>query len=358
MTEEFEELVRSAGRGIGAPAEIPTYHEAWRRGRRRWFVKRGALAAAGALALVLAFSADLGRLSGSDPEDVADIATDMVGVPDNAEVPAPVFEPTPAEPIPTTAPLEAVPDLDIEASSEPVAAGDEDPPARTAPDGAAADDDGAAVTPVATPLPDAESSASVAATPPAGPATPSPTPERAAIPAPTSPPDALPTADPRATPEPDATREPVSVEVTPAETTPPGAGAGTDREGATTNTDSEGGDGVDTPTAIPEPPLAEVIGTSAAATIKLPSSTVDGARPCDTDGDGQADATCRLLIGYECKSVDQQREGFVATDLDADGLPDWCVADVATGCDLDGDGRADLACVIEPLERNVDELGP
>ena len=93
--------------------------------------------------------------------------------------------------------------------------------------------------------------------------------------------------------------------------------SGTDREGATTNTDSEGGDDLVTPTVIPEPPRAAVIGTSAAATIKLPSSTVDGARPCDTDGDGQADATCRLLIGYECKSVEQQREGFVATDLDA-----------------------------------------
>ena len=62
MTEPFEDIVRDALRGTsGAADEMPTYHGAWQRGRRRRLIKRSALVATGAFVLLAALTVNLGR---------------------------------------------------------------------------------------------------------------------------------------------------------------------------------------------------------------------------------------------------------------------------------------------------------
>ena len=64
MTEPFEDIVRDALRGTsGAAGEMPTYHGAWQRGRRRRWIKRSALVATGAFVLLAALTVNLGRHS-------------------------------------------------------------------------------------------------------------------------------------------------------------------------------------------------------------------------------------------------------------------------------------------------------
>ncbi|MDC1302284.1 hypothetical protein N8Z08_02170, partial [bacterium] len=76
MTDPFEDIVRNALRGTsGAAGEMPTYHGAWQRGRRRRWIKRSALVATGAFVLLAALTVNLGRLPGSEPIETSDVAT-------------------------------------------------------------------------------------------------------------------------------------------------------------------------------------------------------------------------------------------------------------------------------------------
>jgi len=100
MSDPFEDAIRAAGRGLAPPAGAPTYHDAWRRGRRRRVIKRSALATAGVFALVVAFGGGLQRLPGGTTVEVDDVAIGSLSV-----------QPTPtsagAQPVlvPTTAPV-------------------------------------------------------------------------------------------------------------------------------------------------------------------------------------------------------------------------------------------------------------
>ena len=74
MTDPFEDIVRNALRGTsGAAGEMPTYHGAWQRGRRRRWIKRSALVATGAFVLLAALTVNLGRLPGSEPIETSDV---------------------------------------------------------------------------------------------------------------------------------------------------------------------------------------------------------------------------------------------------------------------------------------------
>ena len=92
MTDPFEDIVRNALRGTsGAAGEMPTYHGAWQRGRRRRWIKRSALVASGAFVLLAALTVNLGRLPGSEPIETSDVATGAAA----AVAATPIFEPTP-----------------------------------------------------------------------------------------------------------------------------------------------------------------------------------------------------------------------------------------------------------------------
>ena len=92
MTDPFEDIVRNALRGTsGAAGEMPTYHGAWQRGRRRRWIKRSALVATGAFVLLAALTVNLGRLPGSEPIETSDVATGAAA----AVAATPIFEPTP-----------------------------------------------------------------------------------------------------------------------------------------------------------------------------------------------------------------------------------------------------------------------
>jgi hypothetical protein len=264
-----------------------------------------------------------------------------------------------------------VPDLDIESAADAAADAEGDaPPTEGTPVIETGDDntdDAATVTnppsgsstapPVVTPAPATNPPVSSAVP---GAATPTTPPASASAPTPQA------TVDPRTVAESDETRVPVPAETAPVAGPTAVDDTGQNPNGATVTTvpgpgdgsSDDGTDGAGSTTAIPVPPIAAVTGKPADASIRLPTPSIGGARGCDTDGDGEADARCQLLVEYECKSVDQLRDGFVVADVDGDGAIDWCLPDVATGCDLDGDGRSDLACVIRPIQENVVGTGP
>ena len=115
MTEPFEDIVRDALRGTsGAADEMPTYHGAWQRGRRRRLIKRSALVATGAFVLLAALTVNLGRIPGSEPIETSDVATGAAA----AVAATPIFEPTTLE---TTAPVETPSLSDGDTDSVPAA---------------------------------------------------------------------------------------------------------------------------------------------------------------------------------------------------------------------------------------------
>jgi len=118
MTDKFEDALRDAARGLGAGAahSVPTYHDAWARGRRRRFIKQGALAVAGAALVVGAIGINLGGFGQPGSVDTTDVALESDAVPaEPAEVP-----PGPTEIPATTAPVTAVPATPTEVPLEAV----------------------------------------------------------------------------------------------------------------------------------------------------------------------------------------------------------------------------------------------
>ncbi|MEM7095481.1 MAG: hypothetical protein AAF567_20940 [Actinomycetota bacterium] len=370
MTDEFEELIRSAGRGLAGAQEQPTYHAAWVRGRRRRAVKRGAIAVAGALVLVVALGTNVGRLPSGDSfeEEVA------IAPAESPTGPAPIFEPTTA-PVPldvsegdqaqgaTPGAGAALPSVDGEggdgdraiaatpepttpapAESEPTAAatddqgavpsGGTDPTveaeqptpdaAANAAEGGSDDDENSTAASDSDPTEDAPS-AQVDATPPASEPTPAsiPTPD----PANEDPGDSV---ELTVTPEP--TPPVVAVEATP----------------------------VPTVTVVPTPspePAGPVLGGPADARV-LAGVLGDGDVLCATRASDGADAKCELLPPYACIGVDAVRPNYVAIDTDGDGQADRCVASVDTTCDTNGDTLGDVACLIRSDAATVDGTTP
>lgn len=333
MNDRFEDAVRDALHGLPTDGgEIPSYHDAWQRGRRRRLIKRSALAAAGAVIFLAALTVNLGRLPGSGTTEIDDIATGI-------EVATPVFEPTP---LATTSPVER-------------------------PDPAAASAEAQAL---ALPTPTADQATQVPAT-----ATPD---VSAPAPAPTSEAAPLPTATPRpVTPEPTPTAPPTSVPaptatpVLPTPTIVPQDSADQAAEtgdAATTITPAESDVATDPPVdadpngaagtaqqppdpGSPDDQLAEpelALTTGAAADAVLLGGAARGvAIPCDIDGDGAAEATCELLVDYPCTGVGDVLPGYSAIDVDGDQTTDTCVAAGITRCDTMQDGIGDTPCIIE-----------
>ena len=370
MTDPFEEAVRAAGRGLATTEPAPSYHGAWKRGRRRKLAKRSAIAVAGAFALVVAFGGDLGRFQGGGTTiEVDDIATESELVP----------APTAAVAEPTTAPIvtadadqtgaaQAAPDLDIDAATTAAEAdGVEDATADAAngdsPAGSASDE--------STSVEGSSDGTSPAGSVPAVVATPTPVPPPTPAPtaAPTPVPTAAPTVEPTATPEVGAAQNP---DPTPPETATlldptepnddvPTDGGQTDAgqtgeapTGEAPNGDTQTGPAdadpgtVDTlPPGSPQASTGNRLGRPADARIAPGSVPEQGLLKCDLDGDGTADALCELLTPYSCTSPDQARADYQAVDLNGDGAVETCVPLVETTCDTTGDGVANVTCRIE-----------
>lgn len=328
MTDEFEDLIRSAGRDLAGPmGNAPTYHGAWERGRRRRRFKQGALAAAGALVLVVALGANIDRLRGNEAIEVDEVTIRSEGVPAPTELAEPspdVFEPTA---VPETAPVDS-------------GSSDADRGERVEPEGAAD-----APLPTALPIP--------TATPLPEPAPQSPTP------VPTVPPTPVPTQTAPATedapstalapPEPTAT----PTAVPPAPTSTPAPAPTSTPVPTATGVPVAGVEPTSTPTPTPTPSPAPLVAPDArlggpADALVNPDESIDGVEvECAVATDDGAQAKCTLLVEYRCPSADQVRDGYDAVDTDGDGENDTCRpnADAST-CDTDGDGLADTFCRI------------
>lgn len=333
MTDSFEDAVRSAGRGLASPEPAPTYHGAWKRGRRRRLAKRSAVAVAGVVALVVAFSTDLGRFQGgSTTIDVDDVAMqgDVVPAPTAPSVAAsttPSFEPT-SVPVATTEPVVVEPDVTPDAAASGLTASEPD----LALDGEAA----AATTNQGEPTP-APTEPSVV--PPTAVPTVIPTPTL--VPEPTAVPTSEPTVEPTPTPSIAAAPDP---DPSPATLADPSGQADSADDTQTTPADETPGS-VDTLPPV-DPQSATRLGLPADARI-APGAIADGAElQCDIDGDGTAEAVCELLPMYLCDSIDEVRAGYQGLDLDGDNTIDTCVAIAQTTCDTTGDGVGDASCRI------------
>ncbi len=374
MTDPFEEAVRSAGRGLATSESTPTYHGAWKRGRRRKLAKRSAIAVAGALALVVAFGADLGRFQGGGTTiEVDDIASESELAP----------APTAAVAEPTTAPLvtadtdqtgaaQAVPDLDIDSATDAAGA---DPVLDEANEDAAGS---ASEAPVS--VEGSTEDASPAGSAPTVAATPTPVPPPTPVPtaAPTPVPTVAPTVEPTATPEvgaaqnPDRTPPPETATLVDPDVPTDGGqtDAGQTGEAPTGDAPNDGAQTgpadadpgvVDTlPPGAPQASTPNRLGRPADARIAPGSVPEQGLLKCDLDGDGSADAFCELLTTYGCTSPDQARPDFQAVDLNGDGALETCVPLVETTCDTTGDGIANVTCRIEfsLTEENPSGEGP
>jgi len=317
MTDRFEDAVRDAARGLpSASGDMPTYHDAWNRGRRRRMVKRSALAAAGVVVLLAALTVNLGRIPGAGQSEVGDVAT-------GAEAATPVFEPTP---LATTSPIEPP----AAASVVPEAAVVTPAPDEPTPNAAGASESGAAPSATAAP---AAATQPVPTAPASNPTTVPARVEPTAVPTPetqTSEPGPAPTADTQ-----DVVPTPVDDPAQAAETTQdPDDAAGTPQQPAD-------------PGAPDEPQLAFT--TAAAADATLLGGAAGGVDlPCDIDQDGLADATCELLVfEYACTGGVDVRPGYTGMDLDGDELVDTCVVMDITLCDTESDGRGDTPCIIK-----------
>lgn len=327
MTDRFEDAVRDAAQGLSSTSsDVPTYHDAWNRGRRRRMVKRSGLAAAGVVVVLAALTMNLGRFPGADPSEVNDVAT-------RVEAATPVFEPTP---LATTSPVEppaAAPSSEPATSVAIPAPGDPTPNEAAANEAAASESgpESSATTPPAL------ATQAVPTVPPSDPTTvPAGTPDSAeptAGPTPqpqTSETGPAPTADAQA-----AVPTPIDDSVQAAKTTQdPDDIAGTPQQPAD-------------PGPPDEPQLAFTTAATADATI-LGGAERGAAIPCDLDHDGLADATCELLVfEYPCRGGSDVRPGYKGMDLDGDELVDTCVVMDITLCDTESDGRGDTPCIIE-----------
>lgn len=318
MTDDFEDAIRAAGRGLGSVGEQPTYAGAWQRGRRRRVMKRAAISAAGACALVAAFATDVGRFPGGTEIQVDDVAIESQGVP----------APATAEFVPTSVP-----------TTEPIP----EPTSDSEPFAAAATDAVASATVIVPETPTVEPQV-LPTTEPAAVATAVPT----SVPAPTE--------TPAAAPEPTSTTAPV---VTPEPTSPAAATAeeSTPEPGIA---DAPGSDPAVDPSVTRDPnafvdtlpgpdeagPAPQASQVAADARLAPDAVLTPGPQPCDTDGDAVPDARCELLASYPCKGEGDVRAGFLPIDSDEDGVADSCIADVVTFCDTTGDQLGDTPCRI------------
>ena len=356
MTDPFEEAVRAAGRGLADAAPAPTYHGAWKRGRRRRLAKRSAVAVVGALALVVAFGTDIGRLPGGgtsiDVDDVA-LETELVPAPLTTVVPttAPVTSAVPDEGA-------SAPDLDLDASSEaaPTEVQSEPGPAE-----ADATETGPAPTPLpstpapSTPIP----SNAVPATPVPSNTIPEPEPTTTVAPEPTVQATPLPENEPT----PDTSAAAVAPTPTPGTATSAAPADLSNPEGSPEPGQSgDTNDGDQTQTGLADQPPASTTRLGAPADARIaPDAIRNGAEStCDLDGDGAADAFCEPLPMYRCSGADEVRADYQALDLDGDGTVDTCVAVVQTTCDTTGDGIGDVSCLIriDATAKILEDEGP
>jgi hypothetical protein len=323
MTDPFEDIVRNALRGTsGAAGEMPTYHGAWQRGRRRRWIKRSALVATGAFVLLAALTVNLGRLPGSEPIETSDVATGAAA----AVAATPIFEPTP---LATTALVEtpSLSDGDtdsVQAAPTASAISPADTPtvvpqaAATPTTVAQTTVPPAAVTPTvvaATALPPtAVPQTSVPQT--GAPTAPVPTPEALSTPPPTV--EALPTADA------ETAQEPASLAGTAQQPVDPG--------------------GTDEPLGPPQVAFTTVAPADA---VLLDGAVRGVALPCDLDQDGVADATCELLADYSCTGDGDVEPGYSMVDSNGDSVGDTCTALDLTICDTTNDGLGDTPCIID-----------
>lgn len=336
MTDRFEEAVRDAVQGLPSAApDMPTYHGAWDRGRRRRLIKRSALAAAGACLFVAALAVNVGRIPGSGTTEVDDIATSL-------DVATAVVEPTP---LATTSPLET-PDPSSASSTAPTLAV---PTPTTHPERDLAEDTGpTAVEPApTTPPPAAEPTPSAESTESSGSAdTVEPAPTAPAVTSTATPVPEAPTVEPAPSPVETADADPSASG--PAEPggdgdllteTDPGQAAGTAQQPADSQapTDTEPGGQL------------SFTGPGPGDAVVLDAPSGDGASPCDLDGDLIADASCELLADYACTGNGDVRAGYSAIDSNGDQLADTCVALDITVCDTVFDGAGDTPCIIELL---------
>jgi len=356
MTDRFEEAVRQAARGLteGADADMPTYHAAWERGRRRRFRKQAGLTFAGAVLLLGAVAGGLGNLPGRGGAEVDDVALDA-----EVATAAPVLsdevattEPLPSPPLPSTGPTATPPPVTSSAQAD-------------AP---------AAVEPVETPEPAVATEAPEAAAPTVAP------PVATAVPATPEPTATAPAAEPQpgaqdsaqnatADGEPNAT-EPSALEPSNTESGDSGLsdsdtphGGDPAAQSLATDSPPPAADSppddvarqTETPGLTAAIPNVTFIGPDQKPDATLLGNGADGAQlPCDRSGDAIADATCRLLPRYSCTGDGDVRPAYTAIDLDEDGELDTCVASGLTACDSTGDGLADTPCTIE-LENSPED---
>jgi len=328
MTDRFEEAVRDAVQGLpSASGEMPTYHDAWQRGRRRRLVKRSALAAAGVAIFVAALTVNLGRIPGPGTTETDDVATGI-------DAPTTVFEPTP---LATTSPLET-PDPAAASSTAPAL---QIPTSTPRPDPAAAAD--------------ATESAPPPVSEPAATATPVPP-----VPAPTTP-AAEPTAVPTASPVPESpTTVPTPSPLETGEADPSATGPATPQGGDELQDETDPDFAAGTaqqpqePGSPDDPPQLAFTGpgTQSADAVVLDEASDGAPVPCDLDGDLVADASCELLSDYSCTGNGDVRPGYAAVDSNGDQRNDLCIAVGITGCDIDFDGLADIPCIIELIPTN------
>jgi len=312
MTDRFEEAVRQAAQGLstGAGADMPGYHDSWKRGRRRRVVKQAGFACVGALALVVAIGVNAGRFD-SPSVDVTDVASDAAVA---TLVPEQTLPPTtsPLDPtLPTVTPVEI-------GATDPLPAAD----------------------PTSTAVPSTPTITAVEVAPTPTPAQPASVPAEVVEPTPT--PAVPPTVTPvpptpvPATPEPTTTPEPAVAESTTLAPTPtPTAGITTDAPPQVAGTES------------PDPDLSAAT-KQGSADATLLGEIVDGSAPCDTTADGTPDSSCQLFPRYACTTAADALLGYDAVDTTGDSNIDSCVATTTTTCDFTGDGLPDVSCVVTP----------
>jgi len=348
MTDRFEDAVRDAARDLadGSSPHPPTYHAAWRRGRRRRSLKHAGMAVAGVLVLLAALTANLGRIPGSNSTEVDEV---VVGAEAAVEVATPAF-------VPTTPPIEAempavqvMPEQDPDESDQgtgTVAAPESPAPVPSAQVDPAPTNTGA-VTPQPRPTARATvpSPSTVQATPTtndtAAPPAPEPTADPAAAgPAPEQ--DQLPP-EPTQEPTPEPTIEPFLVEPT----ADPRSANDPDPDAAGTST----GTGV-VPQGVPDPSTSP----GAPADAALVGPVIEGVAPCLLTDGSSGEVNCELLADYPCASAAEARLSFQAIDVDGDGVIETCLVIPGTPqCDTTGDGLGDTPCRIdEPSSEPID----